>query len=86
MTPDDWDDGYPDPDDPRWYPPADDDEPGIEALTAAERNPSLIRQGLPSMHSPLMPCTCRHRLMPLPKGCFLMTCRPWHRPLLTWRH
>jgi hypothetical protein len=44
MTPDDWDDGYPDPDDPRWYPPADDDEPGIEALTAAERNPSLIRQ------------------------------------------
>lgn len=41
--PDDWDwwePEAPDPDDPRWYI----DEDGCEALTAAERNPSLCRR------------------------------------------
>lgn len=44
MSPEDWDDwdgDEPDPDDPRWYLPDDD---GIECLTAAERNPSLLTQ------------------------------------------
>lgn len=36
---DDWGDD-PDPDDPRWYLSTDDD--GQEALTPAERNPSLL--------------------------------------------
>jgi hypothetical protein len=36
LTPED--DDWPDPDDPRWY----DDDDGQEALTAAERNPSLL--------------------------------------------
>lgn len=35
LAPDD--DDWPDPDDPRWY-----DDDGIECLTAAERNPSLL--------------------------------------------
>lgn len=42
--PDDWDwwePEDPDPDDPRWYLA---DEDGREALTAAERNPSLCRR------------------------------------------
>lgn len=41
MHDDDWDEDYPDPDDPRYYP--DPDEDSREALTAAERNPSLCR-------------------------------------------
>lgn len=36
------DEDWPDPDDPRWY--DDHDEDGREALTAAERNPSLCRR------------------------------------------
>lgn len=46
MHPDDWDDrddDEPDPDDPRWYALAADDDTGREALTAAERNSSLCR-------------------------------------------
>lgn len=45
MYPDDWEDwadDEPDPDDPRWYVSAADDD-SREALTAAERNPSLCR-------------------------------------------
>ena len=39
---DDWDDGEPDPDDPRWRVQDDDDD--HPSLTAAERNPSLLRR------------------------------------------
>lgn len=43
MNPDDWDwdPDDPDPDDPQYYLA---DEDGREALTAAERNPSLLSQ------------------------------------------